>query len=75
MHIKQPFVGRKASWSTDKITEATTLDELGPWNLSSLFARVLKWYWVKRGRQQGRLLVEKIALSKYMLDTVIKNHL
>lgn len=59
----------------DKIRETTTLDAFGPWNLSFLFNRLLKLYWVKTSRQEGRLLVEKkIALSEYMLNTVIKSH-
>lgn len=52
-----------------KIRESTTFVEPGLWNLSFLFD------WVKTGRKEGRLLVEKITLSKHLLNTVIKNHL
>ena len=63
MDLRQPSVKRKRSWGRTEIRETTTLVEPGPWNLSSLFDRVLKWYWVKRGRQEGRLLVEKVAFA------------
>lgn len=37
-----------------RLKKLLLLWNLGPWNLSSLFDRVLNWYWVKTGRQEGR---------------------
>lgn len=51
-----------------KIRESIIFVEFGFWNLLFLFD------WVKIGRKEGRFLVEKIILFKYLLNIVIKNY-
>lgn len=54
MNLKKGICKKKGILEqAQRLKKLLLLWNLGPWNLSSLFDRVLNWYWVKQADKRG----------------------